>query len=109
MEWGDAVALNFPDSSFDAVVSITVLHHVPGYEKAIFETARVLKQGGLLVIVDFDLKAGKIFSRFEVLFGRPASIFSWGEMAGVLQKAGFEILKNEFYGMGMFALVAVKR
>jgi hypothetical protein len=40
---------------------------------------------------------------------RPASIFSWGEMTGVLQKAGFEILKNEFYGMGMFALVAVKR
>lgn len=109
VEWGDAAALNFPENTFDAVISICVLHHVPGYEKAIFEAARVLKRGGVFLLVDFDLKAGKIFSKLEILFGRPASIFSWDEMSGVLQKAGFEILKNEFYGMGMFALVAVKR
>lgn len=109
VECGDAVALNFKDNTFDAVIAITVLHHVPGYEKAIFEAARVLKLGGVLLLVDFDLKASRIFSKLETLFGRPASIFSWGEMAGVLQKAGFGILKNEFYGMGMFASVAVKR
>lgn len=108
VEWGDAVSLEFPDESFDAVLSIGVLHHVPAYEKAIFEAARVLKRGGMFMIVDFDLKASKVFSRIEILFGRPASIFSWGEMASVLEKAGFRILKTEFYGMGMFASVSVK-
>lgn len=108
VEWGDAVALKFPDESFDAVLSIGVLHHVPAYEKAIFEAARVLKRGGLFMIVDFDLKASKIFSRFEILFGRPASIFSWSEMASVLEKARFKILKTEFYGMGMFASASMK-
>lgn len=109
VEWGDAAALNFPDKSFDAVLSIGVLHHVPGYEKAIFEAARVLKRGGIFMIVDFDLKASKIFSSFEILFGRPASIFSWREMSEVLEKAGYELLKIEHYGMGMFGSVAVKR
>ncbi len=108
VEWGDAVSLKFPDESFDAVLSIGVLHHVPAYEKAIFEAARALKRGGMFMIVDFDLKASKIFSRIEILFGRPASIFSWSEMASVLEKAGFRILKTEFYGMGMFASVSVK-
>jgi len=109
VELGDAVALDFPDNSFDAVISIGVLHHVPGYEKAIAEAARVLKRGGIFFIVDFDLKASRIFSRLEILFGRPASIFSWSEMARILQKAGFELLKVEFYGMGMFASASVKR
>ncbi len=108
VEWGDAVALKFPDESFDAVLSIGVLHHVPAYENAVFEAARVLKRGGIFMIVDFDLKASKIFSRLEILFGRPASIFSWDEIANVLEKAGFRILKTEFYGMGMFASVSVK-
>ena len=69
----------------------------------------MLKRGGIFFIVDFDLKASKIFSSIEILFGRPASIFSWGEMSEVLQKAGFEILKSEFYGMGMFASASVKQ
>ncbi|MDP2766855.1 MAG: class I SAM-dependent methyltransferase [Candidatus Methanoperedens sp.] len=109
VEWGDAAALNFPDESFDAVTSICVLHHVPGYEKAISEAARVLKRGGIFMIVDFDLKASRIFSSFEILFGRAASIFSWKEMSDALKKAGLEILKVEFHGMGMFASVCVKR
>ncbi len=107
VEWGDALSLNFPDSTFDAVVSITVLHHVPGYEKAIVEVARVLKPGGLLLIVDFDFKAS-ILPRFEILFGNPASIFSWNEMSETLDKAGFETKKVKFYGRGMFASASVK-
>ncbi len=107
VEWGDALALNFPDKSFDAVVSITVLHHVPHYEKALIEAARVLKPEGVFMIVDFDFKAS-IFPRFEILIGRPASIFTWNEMSGALQKAGFETQKVNFYGMGMFASASLK-
>ncbi len=107
VEWGDALALNFPDKSFDAVICITVLHHVPHYEKAIIEAARVLKPEGVFMIVDFDFKAS-IFPRFEILIGRPASIFTWNEMSGALQKAGFETQKVNFYGMGMFASASMK-
>jgi len=108
VEWGDALSLNFPDNSFDAAVSITVLHHVPNYEKAIAEAARVLKRGGIFFIVDFDFKAS-IFPRLEILIGRPASIFTWSEMSDSLEKAGFETLQVKSYGMGLFGSVSIKR
>ncbi len=108
VEWGNAASLNFKDNSFDAVVSITVLHHVPDYEKAVAEAARVLKLGGIFMIVDLDFKAS-IFPRFDVIIGGAVSTFSREMVSKALQKNGFEVLKTERYGTGMFASVAVKR
>ena len=51
---GDALRLPFPDSSFDAVVCVTVLSHVPRGEAAIPELVRVLRPGGRLGIFDLD-------------------------------------------------------
>ena len=49
--------LDFPDESFDAVVSNYVYHNIPGDRQAILmETLRVLKKGGTFAIHD-------IFSR----------------------------------------------
>lgn len=48
--------LPFEDSSFDAVVSSFVFHHVPPNvrREAIRETARVLKPGGFFALVDMS-------------------------------------------------------
>src|SRR5262249_44526835 len=46
--------LPFPAGSFDAVVCVTVLSHVPGAEAAIPELARVLRPGGRLGVFDLD-------------------------------------------------------
>jgi ubiquinone/menaquinone biosynthesis C-methylase UbiE len=51
---GSALRLPFPDASFDAVVCVTVLSHVPKGETAIPELARVLRPGGRLGVFDFD-------------------------------------------------------
>lgn len=51
---GDALRLPFPDSSFDAVVCVTVLSHVPRGEAAIPELVRVLRPGGRLGVFDLD-------------------------------------------------------
>src|SRR5262249_42168748 len=42
---GDALRLPFPDGSFDVVVCVTVLSHVPRGEEAVPELARVLRSG----------------------------------------------------------------
>jgi ubiquinone/menaquinone biosynthesis C-methylase UbiE len=46
--------LPFPEQSFDAVVCVTVLSHVPKGETGIPELVRVLRPGGRLGIFDFD-------------------------------------------------------
>ena len=51
---GDALRLPFSDGSFDAVVCVTVLSHVPRGEAAIPEFVRVLRPGGRLGVFDFD-------------------------------------------------------
>ena len=51
---GSALRLPFPDRSFDAVVCVTVLSHVPKGETAIPELVRVLRPGGRLGVFDLD-------------------------------------------------------
>ncbi len=66
---GDAVKLDFPDESFDAVTSNYVYHNIPGDRQAyLLETLRVLKKGGTFAIHD-------IFSKDK-----------YGDMQAFLQK-----------------------
>lgn len=53
---GDATAMNFPDASFDVVLSNVCIHNIPGKaarDKACREIVRVLKPGGKALISDF--------------------------------------------------------
>lgn len=48
----DAKSLDLPSGSFDAVVSNTVLHHIPIPTEFLEEARRLLKPGGVLLIRD---------------------------------------------------------
>ncbi len=50
---GDATRLEFPDETFDAVVSNYVYHNIPGDRQALLlESLRLLKKGGVFAIHD---------------------------------------------------------
>lgn len=51
---GEALALPFPDGSFDAVTATQVYEYVPDMSAALAEARRVLRPGGRLVILDTD-------------------------------------------------------
>jgi SAM-dependent methyltransferase len=48
--FGTALALPFPDGTFDTVVSFEVLEHVPDSRGMVAELQRVLKPGGRLIL-----------------------------------------------------------
>ncbi|MDG7006526.1 MAG: class I SAM-dependent methyltransferase [Nitrososphaerota archaeon] len=54
-----ADSLPFEDGSFDAVVSVMVLHHVEELGPALKEMWRVLKTGGNLILVDYKPEASR--------------------------------------------------
>src|SRR5579871_2261196 len=55
VETGDITKLPFPNASFDAIVSMTVIHNIPSRDlrdQALSELVRVLKPGGRIAIFD---------------------------------------------------------
>jgi SAM-dependent methyltransferase len=55
VETGDITRLPFSDRSFDAVISMTVMHNIPSRDerdRALSELVRVLKPGGRMAIFD---------------------------------------------------------
>jgi SAM-dependent methyltransferase len=64
---GDATRLPFPDGRFSAVVSCTMLHHVPSpalQDRLLAEGRRVLRPGGILV--GSDSRTSTVFRLFHL-------------------------------------------
>jgi demethylmenaquinone methyltransferase/2-methoxy-6-polyprenyl-1,4-benzoquinol methylase len=65
IEWieGDAMALPFPNASFDAVTVGFGLRNMPSYPGALREMARVLRPGGVLVCLETTPLAVPVLQR----------------------------------------------
>ncbi len=91
---GDAGRLPFRAGAFDKVICTNSFHHYPAHFPALREMRRVLKPGGLLVLVDprKDHPFGRLAIDFgeNVLFGlKEVRIFSVSEWTRMLHDAGF--------------------
>lgn len=62
-EVGDACALDFPDRSFDRVLSLLVLQFVPRAEQAIAEMRRVARPGAVVGAAVWDARGGFVANR----------------------------------------------
>jgi ubiquinone/menaquinone biosynthesis C-methylase UbiE len=91
---GDAGRLPFKDGAFDKIVCTNSFHHYPRHFDSLREMRRVLKPGGLLVLVDprKDNPFGRLAIDFaeNVVFGlKEVRIFSISEWMQMLREAGF--------------------
>jgi SAM-dependent methyltransferase len=58
----DLTRIRYPDNSFDCIISISVLEHVPAIEQALAELYRVLAPGGRLLITTDSSQEPKPFA-----------------------------------------------
>lgn len=84
-----AETLSFPDHRFDVVVSSLVFHALPGSLKLSVLTAiaRVLKEGGHLVIIDFLASSGHVLTHTA----QPADPH---DLPTLLRHAGFQPVQS---------------
>jgi ubiquinone/menaquinone biosynthesis C-methylase UbiE len=105
---GDAAAIDADDGSFDAVVDFGILHHVPRWQTAVAEIARVLRPGGRFFFEEVSRQA---LDRpaYRALFAHPAgNRFSREEFVGELERLGLAVGGNVverlfadfFFGVG---------
>ncbi len=89
--------LPFADETFDAVVCIDAINHLPGRLQVLREWHRVLKPGGRALFTDPIIVTGllsseEIATRSSIgycLFAAP------GENGRLIEEAGFELLRRE--------------
>ena len=88
MSLADAVALPFDDASFDTVIAMHMLYHLPNRGAAIAEMHRVLKPGGCLAVTTNDTDNMSEFYALATAFGAAPS-----DPAGAV--LGFETARRE--------------
>ncbi|NLD39449.1 MAG: metalloregulator ArsR/SmtB family transcription factor [Desulfatiglans sp.] len=93
---GELEHLPVGDNQADHVIISMVLHHIPSPEKAIAEAARILKNKGRLIIVDFEKHQDEDMRKN---YGDRWLGFSKEEINTYLADLGFAIILTESFEM----------
>jgi SAM-dependent methyltransferase len=102
----DATALPFPDGSFSAVLSLTMLHHVPSatlQDQLLAEAWRVLRPGG--VLAGTDTAPGVLLRLAHI--GDTVAPVDAATLGQRLEAAGFDEVEVK-KGLGGFRFRAIR-
>jgi len=105
---GSAYALDLKEQSWDCCLLLEVIEHLEEPEKALREVHRVLRKGGLFLLIfphDWLFKAARLgFLKFKEAFAPSGHVQQWtpGEMRRTLQGVGFEVQAEVCMPLGLW-------
>ncbi|MBU0511631.1 MAG: class I SAM-dependent methyltransferase [Chloroflexi bacterium] len=98
---GDASNLDFEDESFDLVLSQDVFHHVPAWDAAVQEVARVLRPHGYFIWLDFTYP--RIIKQVFRSFVKSYGLYTWDDIRLEFNRHGLEQHFYEQLTNGIFS------
>ncbi|MEX0840535.1 MAG: class I SAM-dependent methyltransferase [Parvibaculum sp.] len=97
---GNALALPFPDRSFDKIICSEVLEHIPDYKQAVTEIERILKPGGTLAVsvprYFPEWVCWKLSDDYHNEPGGHVRIFQESELKGAVESRGLSFFHRHF-------------
>jgi ubiquinone/menaquinone biosynthesis C-methylase UbiE len=110
---GDAQALDFPDQSFDTIVSTLALCSIPDDRRAVAEAARVLRPGGRFLLMEHvrsHLLPVRLVERaLDPLAVRWQGDHVCREPLDHLRAEGFQIQRQERLKLGIVERITARR
>jgi 2-polyprenyl-3-methyl-5-hydroxy-6-metoxy-1,4-benzoquinol methylase len=92
----DQMHASFAPNLFDVITLWTVLEHLQNPTQGLLESARLIRQGGLLVIrtVTVDSWAARLFGSYWLGYDAPRILFVFSKhtLKQLLEKTGFELI-----------------
>lgn len=110
---GDAQALEFPDASFDTVVATLSLCAIADDRRAVTEMVRVLRPGGLLLLLDHVAAAGwpaRSLQRLVELVSVPVGGEHFRRRPiRYVEAAGLAVEAHDRFGLGIVERLAARK
>lgn len=98
---GNAEEPSFADESFDAVLVFAGLHHLPHFERAIDQAARVLRPNGMFVCLEPSSRAWyrkpmELLRDWIGIYSDDEVFLDPRHVIGALRAAGFESIQDRY-------------
>ncbi|WP_281172719.1 class I SAM-dependent methyltransferase [Caldanaerobius polysaccharolyticus] len=112
LELMDVQHLNFPDESFDAVITTCVFCSVPDPLKGLMEIRRVLKRGGELIMLEHVRSNVKVLGRVMDMLN-PLVVGLYGaninrNTVENVKKAGFDVYYEKNLALDIVKLIKAR-
>jgi len=109
---GAAADLPFQSNYFDYVVCMNSLHHHPDPKQSLTEMTRVLKPGGVMIIMDgfVDSAVRKVFSRAANIIRNEGKVqqFKREELQRIFRTLGYESITQQTFLFAMLITCGTK-
>jgi ubiquinone/menaquinone biosynthesis C-methylase UbiE len=118
IEKADCEKTSFPDGRFDSVFMANLVHVIENPLLTLKESQRILKDGGLIIILDYTsygmnlLQKLGLFFRFFKAWGKPPKVsrsFSPDGLRSLVESAGFKVEQVQLIGNKSKGLYLIAR
>ncbi len=108
VQQGDVASMDFADSSFDLATAFETVYFWPGPGKCFAEVLRVLKPGGLFLIVNESDGRDAAGRKFEKIIDG-MKLYTAEEIEEILRDAGFVMVQTIHHGREPWISVLAKK
>ena len=108
VEQGDVSALTFSEETFNLATAFETIYFWPGLEKCFAQVAKVLKPGGLFMIVNESDGTDKTSLKYEKIIDG-MKCYTVGEIEDALKSSGFSEVKADHHKTKPWITVIAKK
>jgi ubiquinone/menaquinone biosynthesis C-methylase UbiE len=109
LQWANVEKLPFPDNYFDTVINTMAFSGYPNGKQAMAEFYRVLKEGGKLVLIDFNYPSDRNLFGYWLTKLMESAGDTIKDISNILQDFPFEYTEEEIGGFGSIHLYQARK